>query len=551
VRTAEDVDRLAAKMTLDEKVGQCLTLAFYGTIITNEVVDQIERLQCGGLRVTPHINTSGSRDLVRRLAPYYTPGQYAERLNELQAVAAGRRLGLPLHMVTDQEGDLSVDYLHGGVHLFPSQMGLAATGSTALTRQCARAVARQLRAVGIHMVHSPVLDVNLNPRNPEIGCRSFSDSPAVCARYGAAFLRGLTDGGIIATGKHFPGRGDSEVDAHNELPVLTAPRERLDAVELYPYRALIAKGLPAVMVAHNAYTALDPTRLPASISPAIVTGLLRGELGFDGVVTTDAMGMAGVRAICETPEACARAIAAGNDLVLVKDFDGIPEASHAAIKSFVQSGRIPEAQLDRSVRRILRMKLAYGLFSQRQVKPAGADAAVHDAETARLARTAARRCLTLVRDDADLLPLSRAQRLLVLLPIRKEYHEKGNDFWYTPDRLYEAVRALAPTAALVEFADPVQPEAIEHAVRRSEGFDVVVAFNQVWRGPATSHAIIRRLIAAGRPVVVVSNNHYDDRFLPEARTLIVTYSAMPQSMDAAAALLFGKVAGRGISPFAE
>ena len=319
VRTLADVDRLVGQMTLDEKVGQCMTLGFYGTVITNEVVDWIERLHCGGLRLTPHVNTSDSRDLVRRLAPYHTPAQYAEVLNDLQRIAAGRRLGLPLHMVTDQEGDLSVDYLHGGVNLFPSQMGLAVTGSPALTRKCARAVAQQLRAVGIHMVHSPVLDVNINPRNPEIGCRSFSDSPDRCARYGEAFMWGLTDGGVIATGKHFPGRGDSDVDAHHVLPVCAAPRERLDAVELYPYRHLIARGLPAVMTAHNAYPALDESGLPASISRRIVTGLLREALGFDGVVTTDAMSMGGLRAICSTPEGCARAIAAGNDLVLVRD----------------------------------------------------------------------------------------------------------------------------------------------------------------------------------------------------------------------------------------
>ena len=200
VRTLADVDRIIGRMTLEEKVGQCMTLGFYGTVITSEVVGLIEKLHCGGLRLTPHINTSDSSDLVRRLAPYYTPAQYAETLNELQRIAAGRRMGLPLHMVVDQEGDLSADYLHGGVNFFPSQMGLAAAGSPALTRRCAEAVARQLRAVGIHMVHSPVLDVNVNPRNPEIGCRSFSNSAAVCARHGLAFMQGLNDGRVIATG---------------------------------------------------------------------------------------------------------------------------------------------------------------------------------------------------------------------------------------------------------------------------------------------------------------------------------------------------------------
>jgi len=551
VRTLADVDRLVGQMTLDEKVGQCMTLGFYGTVITNEVVDWIERLHCGGLRLTPHINTSDSRDLVRRLAPYYTPAQYAETLNDLQRIAAGRRLGLPLHMVTDQEGDLSVDYLHGGVHLFPSQMGLAATGSPALTRKCARAVAQQLRAVGIHMIHSPVLDVNINPRNPEIGCRSFSNSPDLCARHGEAFMWGLTDGGVIATGKHFPGRGDSDVDAHHVLPVCTAARERLDAVELYPYRHLIPRGLPAVMTAHNAYPALDESGLPASISRRIVTDLLREELGFDGVVTTDAMSMGGLRAICSTPEGCARAIAAGNDLVLVKDANDLPAESHEAISRAVRKGRIPEVQLDASVRRILTLKLAYRLFAERYVDPAGADAAVRDPETVRLARTAARKCLTLVRDKPRLLPLAPEQSIMVLLPIRQVYHEKGNDYWYTPQRLYQAVRTYAPDAVLLEFADPATPAAVRYALKRSAGFDRIVVFNHVWRGPATSHAMVRRLVKAGRRVVVVSNTTYDDRFLPEAGTLLVTYSAMPPSMDAAAKVLFGKTKPAGRSPLVK
>jgi len=551
VLTLGDVDRLVRRMTLDEKVGQCMTLAYYGTTISQEVVERIERLHCGGLRVTPHVNSAGRRDIVRRLAPYCTPAQYAETLNELQRVAAQRRLGLPLHMVTDQEGDLSVDYLHGGVTLFPSQMGLAATGSPALTRRCARAVARQLRAVGIHMVHSPVLDVNVNPRNPEIGCRSFSDSPERCARYGEAFMRGLAEGGVVATGKHFPGRGDSTVDAHDTLPVLDAPRSRLDAVELFPYKKLIPKGLPAVMTAHNAYTALDDSGLPASISSKIVTGLLRGELGFDGVITTDAMSMAGLRAICSTPEGCARAIAAGNDLVLVKECDDIPFESFEAIKRYVQRGRIPESQLNRSVRRILAMKLRYGIFSRRYVKPEGADQAVRDPVTLRTAREAARKCLTLVRGEKRLLPLSPRQKIMVVLPIHILYHEKGNDYWTAPDRLYQAIRRYAPDAVLFEFAVPVTSAAIRHAVKRSAEFDVVVACNLVWRGPATSHQIVRRLVRAGRKVVVVSNNNYDDRFLPEARTLLVTYSAMPLSMDAAAAALFGKLKAAGVSPLQQ
>ncbi|MFO7899205.1 MAG: glycoside hydrolase family 3 N-terminal domain-containing protein, partial [Planctomycetota bacterium] len=550
VHSPNDIDRIIEKMTLDQKVGQCMTLAFYGTELTDKVIERVETLHCGGLRITPHVTSAGRPDIVRRLAPYHTPGQYAATLNELQAIAAGRPLGLPLHMVTDQEGDFSVDILRG-LALFPSQMGLTATGSAALARRCAREVARQLRSIGVHMIHSPVLDVNLNPRNPEIGCRSFSDSPQLCAEYGAAMMNGLSDGGIIATGKHFPGRGDSDEDAHYTLPVLKAPRERLDAVELFPYRQLIPNGLPAIMTAHNAYTALDASGTPASISRKIVTGLLRTELGFEGVVTTDSMGMEGLKAFCDEPEGCARAIAAGNDLVLVKECDDTPFEAHAAIKDAVRAGRIPEDRLNASVRRILLMKLRHGLFGNRYVEPEQADAVCGSASSAEAAREAAERCLTLVRDTNGLLPLSVQSRILVVLPIHPLYHEKGNDAGHSPDRLYHAIRARVPRPVLVEFAVPETDESIRHAVARSEPFDVVVACNLVWRGPATSHRTIRALADAGRRVAVVSNNIYDERFLPEAQTLLVTYSGMPAGMDAAAAGLFGELEPAGRSPLTE
>jgi beta-N-acetylhexosaminidase len=551
VGSLSDIRKVMRRMTLDQKVGQCMTLAYYGTLVDDKVLARIGELHCGGLRITPHVNTSGNPDKVRRLAPYFTPGEYAESLNELQHAAAARPLGLPLHMVTDQEGDLSVDILRGGVNLFPSQMGLAATSSPALVRRCARAVAGQLRAIGVHWIHSPVLDVNVNPRNPEIGCRSFSNSPQVCARYGEAFMKGLADGRIVATAKHFPGRGDSAVDAHYTLPVLKAPRKRLDAVELYPYRQLIPRGLPAIMTAHNAYPALDPTGLPASISPAIVTGLLRREMGFDGVVTTDAMYMQGLRAICPTHEGCARAIAAGNDLVLVKSCNEVPFAAHATIKEWVRRGRIAADRLDEAVYRVLRLKLRYGLFARRYASPAGAERAVRDAEIRGLARRSARRCISVVRRQARVLPLSPRKNILVLVPWRQEYHEKGNDIGYAPEQLYREVRRHAPGAALLEFAVPCSEAAVRHALRRSRDFDVVVALDHVWRGPATSHKIIRRLLRAGRKVVVVSNNLYDDRFLTEAGTLVVTYSAMPASMAAAADLLFGKIGPAGTCPLDE
>jgi beta-N-acetylhexosaminidase len=364
-------------------------------------------------------------------------------------------------------------------------------------------------------------------------------------------MKGLAEGGVIATGKHFPGRGDSTEDAHDTLPVLRVSRERLNKVDLYPYLELIPRGLPAIMTAHNAYPVLDDSGLPASLSKKIVTGLLRGELGFDGVVTTDAMGMKGMTAICETPEGCARAIAAGNDLVLVKDCTDVPFESFDYIKRWVKQGKISEARLNEAVRRILRMKLAYRIFADRYVTPEIADRAVREPVTRRLADESARRCITVLRDRQRLLPLSPRKKIMVLQPIFMLYQEKCNDIDYAPEQLYLEIQKHARDAVIVEFAVPETPKAIRYAVKRAADFDVVVAFTFTWRAPATSHKMIHALVKAGRKVVVVSNNIYDQQFLPEAKTLVVTHSAMPPSMKAAADVMFGKAKPQGVSPLVE
>ncbi|MGQ9662927.1 MAG: glycoside hydrolase family 3 protein, partial [Kiritimatiellia bacterium] len=333
-------------MDLQDKVGQGLVCNFTGTVIEPYHVRFIREFRCGGLRVTPHICSVNDEPRIRKLAPYNTPAQYAAVLKELQQIALSRSSGVPLQIVTDQEGDLSVDILRGGISLFPSNAGMAATGDPALVRKAFQVVGRQLRAIGINWIHSPVLDVNLNPRNPEIGMRSFSDDPELVARYGLAVVRGLLSTGVVATGKHFPGGGDSELDVHDTLDVLRVDRKRVEAVELHPYRKLIPQGLPAIMTAHNAYTALDDENVPASVSKKIVTGLLREELGFDGVVTTDAIGMAGVLEYAGNQwNASVLALEAGNDIILVKEDEPTTAKCFEAILAAVREGRVTERRV--------------------------------------------------------------------------------------------------------------------------------------------------------------------------------------------------------------
>jgi beta-N-acetylhexosaminidase len=322
------VEKILSKMTLEEKLGQMMTFEFCGTRITPDVIRSITKYHCGGLRVTPHIFEAldyskrhgiSKEQEYQRLSPYAGPEQYAEMINELQRLAKKRPHGIPLHISLDQEGDWSQDLSRGGVNLFPSAMGLAATGDPKLVYHSFKAVATQLRAQGINMLHSPVLDVNTNPLNPEIGTRSFSDDPETCVKFALQQIKAFRDAGVIATGKHFPGRGDSAVDVHFTMDVNKSNKDRLMKVELYPYLKLIAAGLPAIMTAHNLYPALDDSGKPASVSPKIIKGFLRKELGFNGIVTSDAMGMRGVIEMYKDyADACAASLAAGNDLTLAK-----------------------------------------------------------------------------------------------------------------------------------------------------------------------------------------------------------------------------------------
>ncbi|MFW5870779.1 MAG: glycoside hydrolase family 3 N-terminal domain-containing protein, partial [Candidatus Sumerlaeota bacterium] len=275
-------DETMGRLTLDEKIGACLTQSWRGSIITPSVVDLIEKLHTGGLRIEPYtteaaitttygrkVDTSdfeepeGYFDIPQTYWKAKEPGfnisagEYAGRLNKLKEIAMNRHSGIPLHICTDFEGDFSHDFPFAGIHLFPGNMGVRAAGGPELAYRVGKALGDQLSSIGVNMLHSPVMDVNINPENPEINIRAFSDDQEIFAKYAIQMMKGLEDGGIISFAKHFPGRGDSAIDAHHGLPVLDADRQRLHDVELYPYREAIKEGLRAVMVAHNAYPALD------------------------------------------------------------------------------------------------------------------------------------------------------------------------------------------------------------------------------------------------------------------------------------------------------
>lgn len=551
------IEKLLNRMTLDEKIGGCITFEFCGTRVDSHAYDKILRHQCAGLRITPHIYTEepyGNRlltggEMIQRQSPYAGPREYAMILNRLQEMALSRRLHIPLYFSSDQEGDYSQDVARGGVNLFPSQMGMTAMGSDRLVFDAYRAIARQQRAVGVRMLHTPVLDVNIEPLNPEICTRSFGDDPAVVARMGKLLLQAFRTEGIVATGKHFPGRGNSKVDVHFKLDINSGTRRQLWKVDLAPYQALIAAGLPAVMTAHTIYPSLDPTRRPASVSRCLTTDLLRGQLGFQGVITTDAMGMKGVVDMFSgIGESCAEAIAAGADLVLAKVDASLRDEIFDWIRKYVRDGRISMAELDMHNRRVLGMKWDYGMFAKPLTDPDAAEKVIHDQALVRLSMKVAARASLLLRDQAKLLPLSADTSVLVTQQRCDLYHNKSHDYWFRPNMLQEFVRRHAKTVLDYETQLEVTPADVKMVLKLAKKVEVVIVLGAFWRSLPTNVDLVRKLIKAGKKVVVVTNTPYPMSFPPEAKTVLLTFSTMPASLEHAAAALYGKAKSQGKWP---
>ena len=527
------VERLMSTMSLEQKIGQCVVIGMSGTRITNDLREAIVRYQAGGLRLSPFArifryfsddkaaNTaieSGYRPSLEKIAgeglpPYVTAAEFVATLNELRALAAARRPSIPLHMVIDQEGDTSKDLSRGGVVQFPANLGLAAADDLELTYRVSRAIGRQLKASGLDMIHSPVVDVNINPENPEIGRRSFGDDPEKVADQAIAMMKGFQAEGIIAAAKHFPGRGDSATDAHHVCPLLDVDRSRLDAVELVPYRRLIAAGLDSVMVAHCVYPALD-TEI-ATVSRRIVQGLLREELGFQGLITSDSMTMGALIDKFGVGESCARALAAGIDIVLMKAENQWRGETFHTIRAWVDQGRIPAAELDDKVRRILSLKEKYGLFGKMGVvDPALADTDYRDPVILNTAREVARKASLILKDELKALPLDRTKNIL-LINQRNEI-KTPNDRFDHPALFQELMEAELPGLQCYETSFGFDPEAERRVLAfvQDKNYELIVCTNWYDRS-SKPQTYARALIDAGYPVVLVTNDPYCAKGLGE------------------------------------
>ncbi|MBA7691269.1 Beta-hexosaminidase [subsurface metagenome] len=512
-------------MTLEEKIGQMFQVGFNGKKVTSDIKEMIEDYYVGGIIYF--------RRNIESLQ------QVSGLSNKLQILSARKRSGLPLLISTDQEGGM-VNRLVGGTH-FPGNMVLGAARKSSLAEKAGRTTAGQLRAVGINMDFAPVLDVSNNPLNLVIGTRSFGGDPLLVADLGVAFIKGMQEEGIIACAKHFPGHGDTAIDSHLDLPVIECQKERLEKVEIYPFRQAIGAGVDSIMTAHICMPALESRKgIPATLSYNILTNLLRGELGYKGVVITDCMEMKAIADSFGTVEGSVMAIEAGTDIVLVSHSLDKQKAAIEAVTGAVKEERITEERINQSVLRILRLKeKRIGLESP----PVSDYRKINKKAEEEIAYEISKAGVTLVKDEDNLIPINRSNDKKVLVidfPLK---------------RLSMAEDDIEDNGLLVSFLRKEGIE-VEHRtlfdgdseISLPEGIGLVIVCAYGAAHNTYQVKIVKKLLANGIPLIVISSNPYDLQVFPEIPAFLTIYDYSPFNLKVASEIITGKYKANGTLP---
>jgi beta-N-acetylhexosaminidase len=539
------------KMTVDDKVGQLLVSSFGSEYISSDsreydaLVKAVHEYRIGGFHVFG--GTEPIPDVL--LDPNYgavTLGQplaAASLLNRLQAIA-------PYPLLNTGDFETGAGFRLEGATGFPRNMAFGAAADEQLAYEAGRIAAVESRAIGVHVNFAPVMDVNNNPRNPVINTRSYGEDPELVGRLGSAYVRGLQAGGMIATLKHFPGHGDTDVDSHLGLPIIKDPRESLDKTEFPPFKAGIAAGAGAVMTAHIEMPSLDPApNTPTTLSGPIVSGVLRREMGFDGLVYTDSMGMAGVTKLYSPGEAAVRAIKAGNDIVLHSPDDG---AAFAGLKAAVQAGEIPARQLEASVERILRAKARAGLHRVRAVNLDALPGVVGSRAHQAVADAVSRKSITLLKDQHNQVPLKLAAGAQILyLSI---LDSPGGWRIAAPSRSFiPELKRKWPGVTSVELSERSTANELELVRAMAPRYDAIVAsvFVRASSGsgrmdlPANMQALLRALArqtdgSKKAFVTVLFGNPYTATFLQDVPAILLTYDFYDRAETSAVRALTGE-----------
>ncbi|MET7618107.1 glycoside hydrolase family 3 protein [Streptomyces sp. NPDC005408] len=540
--------RLISRMSLEEKVGQLFVMRVYGHSAT--APDQAD--------IELNLKEMGVRTAAELVAAYHVggiiyfswahntrdPHQIADLSNSIQRAGLAQPTPVPLLISTDQEHGI-VARVGRPATLLPGAMALGAGGSRSDARSAARIAGAELAAMGICQNYAPVSDVNVNPANPVIGVRSFGADPHAVAGLVAAQVKGYQGAGIAATSKHFPGHGDTTVDSHTGIPVITHTREQWEEIDAPPFRAAIAAGVDSIMTAHIQFPALDPSNDPATLSRPILTGILREELGYDGVVVTDALNMQGVRDKYGDSRVPVLALKAGVDQLL-----NPPDLAVAwnGVLSAVKSGELTVARLDESILRILLLKEKLGLFrdpfvsARRLERTVGARA--HLAAADRIAEGTT----TLLVNEDGLLPLSsRKQRNLLV--VGADPASPTGTTGPSTSVLANALTELGFAATALSTGITPTAAKIDEAVAAAGGKDAVIVGTYNVTATSPQRTLVARLAATGVPVVAVAiRNPYDIARLSGVRAALAAYSWTDVELRAAARVIAGRADPEGHLP---
>jgi beta-N-acetylhexosaminidase len=547
-------DKELQRMSLDEKIGQLISVGINATFL-NQDSDGFK-----ALRHQVEDNHVGGIILFR--GPVYESVVLSNRMQKLARY--------PLLISADLEAGSGMRF-DDTVNL-PWNMAVGATGNPEYARRQGALTAHEARALGVQQIYAPVADVNNNAANPVINVRSYGEEPAAVGRFVAAFIEGAQSNGVIATAKHFPGHGDTATDSHRGLPEINVSRERLNAIELVPFRAAVASGVGSVMTGHIGMPQIDPTAvvplprdvklkpidtdegsevvvekgtMPTTLSP-VMNGILRHDLGFDGLIVTDAMSMSGLTLYFTQEEASVRALEAGADLLL-KPAD--PDAVLRGVREAVMKGRLKEERINQSARRVLAAKYDLGLVKQRITPIEAIDMNVAGNQSMELAREIAEHAITLVRNDDKLVPLNSLKRNARIFNLAIT---NGDDRLWIANAFSGAIANLSGRQVETVVLDDRSTDAeVQKALEQAKGADLVIAslYGRVRTGQARSVGLpepgakaLSALISSQLPLVGISfGNPYLLQSFPELRTYVVAYGDMPSLQQAAARALLGEI----------
>ena len=529
---------LMKPMSLREKVAQLVIVTANGDVYSTKSPDYeryrhwVADLRVGGII----INNASQYGLVRNAEPH----ALAVFLNQMQKLAK-----TPLLVASDFERAASMR-VTGGTR-FPHSMAFGAAGDITATKYEGLVAAREARALGIHWIFAPVADVNNNPLNPIINLRSYGEDPDQVSRHVAAFIEGAhadAANRVLVTAKHFPGHGDTDVDSHLGLPRLEVSRERLDAMELKPFETAIAHGVDSIMTAHMAVPALEPSGMPATVSPKVLTALLREELRFKGLIVTDAMTMQGLALLFDSGEGSVRSVIAGADVLLMPPD---PDKAIRAVVGAVEDGRISRQRLDQSVARVLAAKISLGLVKKRLVNVDAVSDVLDSPEAAERAQSVADHAVTLIRNERGVLPLaigSNATRPCLIVITERRISQFGQ-------RTIQEFQRRAPNAKVVSVDTALPLAALEATAGDASACSAIVAasFASVSTELKDVKPFLEKLAQGAAPLVLLPfENPYLLTSVPKAAAFLTTFSSSLPSEIAAVKALFGEIPITGHTP---